>query len=178
MKPVHWNRRLLLNHAYLYANGILHWFAGVLPEPLRGLVYRAVLKRVGTGVYFDSGVYFKFPRQVEIGSYVSINRGCEFYPSHFAKTIIRIGSNVRIGPHARFFGAGHDVEQPGFANKGGDIVVGDACWIGGNCTILPGISIGEGSVVAAGSVVTRDVPANCVVAGVPARVIRKRGAEA
>ena len=53
------------------------------------------------------------------------------------------------------------------------MVIGRDVWIGGNCTILPGVTIGNNVVVAAGAVVTKDVPDNCVVAGVPAKVIRK-----
>jgi acetyltransferase-like isoleucine patch superfamily enzyme len=53
------------------------------------------------------------------------------------------------------------------------VVIGDDVWVGGNATILPGVTIGDGAVVAAGAVVTRDVPAHSVVAGVPAKVVRR-----
>ena len=53
------------------------------------------------------------------------------------------------------------------------VAIGDDVWIGGNCTILPGVTIGNNVVVAAGAVVTKDVPDNCVVAGVPARIIKR-----
>ena len=53
------------------------------------------------------------------------------------------------------------------------VTIGRDVWIGGNCTILPGVTIGNNVVVAAGAVVTKDVPDNCVAAGVPAKVIRK-----
>ena len=56
--------------------------------------------------------------------------------------------------------------------KGAEVHIGNTVWIGGNCTILPGVTIGDNAVVAAGSVVTKDVPANAVVAGNPARVIK------
>ena len=52
------------------------------------------------------------------------------------------------------------------------MTIGDDVWIGGNCTILPGVTIGSNVIVAAGAVVTKDVPDNCVVAGVPARVVK------
>ncbi|RAP58630.1 hypothetical protein BTJ49_05675 [Oleiagrimonas sp. MCCC 1A03011] len=129
---------------------------------------------MGKGVYLDARVYFKFPRRIEIGNFVSINRGCEFYPSHFGKSVIRIGSNVRIGPGVRFFGAGHDIDSATFDDLGGDIRVGDNCWIGGNATLLAGVEVGEGAVIAAGSVVTCDVPPHVVVGGVPAKVLRSR----
>ncbi|MDO4565403.1 MAG: DapH/DapD/GlmU-related protein, partial [Clostridia bacterium] len=52
------------------------------------------------------------------------------------------------------------------------VTIGNDVWIGGNCTILPGVTIGNNVIVAAGAVVTKDVPDNCVVAGVPAKIIR------
>jgi maltose O-acetyltransferase len=57
--------------------------------------------------------------------------------------------------------------------QGMPVTIGNDVWIGGNCTILPGVTIGNNVVVAAGAVVTKDVPDNCLVAGVPAKVIRK-----
>jgi len=174
MRPERWHEALLANHAYLYVINIFHAFAGILPEPLRGLAFRLVMRRMGKGVYIDARVYFKFPWLVEIGNYVSINRGTEFYPSAVKKCLIRLGSNVRIGPHARFYGAGHELDNDEFADTGADIVVGDNTWVGGSAIVLAGVTIGEGAVVAAGSVVTRDVPAYAVVAGSPARVVKMR----
>lgn len=55
---------------------------------------------------------------------------------------------------------------------GKPVTVGEDVWIGGNCTILPGVTIGNNVVVAAGAVVTKDVPDNCVVAGVPAKILK------
>jgi acetyltransferase-like isoleucine patch superfamily enzyme len=176
MQPKNWHRSLFANHTYIYAVNILHFVAGLLPEPLRGFVFKMFLKRAGKGIYIDARVYFKFPHLVELGDYVSIQRGCEFYSSHFAKASIRLGSHVLIGPHSRFFAAGHDPDSEDFADVGKDIVVSDNCWIGGNCTILAGVTIGEGAVVAAGSVVTRDVPSRAIVGGVPAKFIRARRA--
>jgi acetyltransferase-like isoleucine patch superfamily enzyme len=169
-----WHRSLFTNHTFVYGINILHAIAGILPEPLRGLLFKLVLKQSGKGVYIDSRVYFKFPHLVEMGDYININRGCEFYPSHFSKARIRLGSHILIGPHSRFFAAGHDPDSGDFTDIGADIVVGDHCWIGGNCTILAGVTIGEGAVVAAGSVVTKDVPSMAIVAGVPAKFIRMR----
>lgn len=174
MRKKYWHKALLINHAYLYVANIYHAIAGVLPEPLRSLAFRVVMRRMGKGVYIDARVYFKFPWLIEIGDYVSINRGTEFYPSAAKKSLIRLGSNIRIGPHARFYGAGHDLADDDFRDTGAEIVVGDNSWIGGSAIILAGVTIGAGAVVAAGSVVTRDVPAKAVVAGSPARVVRMR----
>ena len=176
MHPVNWHKLLLINHTYLYFTNIYHAVARILPEPLRSLAFRFVLRRMGKGVYIDAKVYFKFPWLVEIGDYVSINRGAEFYPSHAQKSLIRLGSHILIGPHAKFYGAGHDLGDDEFADTGADIVVCDNSWVGGSVIVLAGVTIGEGAVVAAGSVVTRDVPARAVVAGSPARVVKMRPA--
>jgi acetyltransferase-like isoleucine patch superfamily enzyme len=94
---------------------------------------------------------------------------------------IRIGNNVRIAPHAMLIAANHvfsDINRPireqGMAAS--PIVVEDDVWIAGRVSITAGVTVGRGSVIAAGAVVTRDVPPWSVVAGVPAKVIRKRGA--
>ncbi|QKE72898.1 sugar O-acetyltransferase [Arthrobacter citreus] len=87
---------------------------------------------------------------------------------------VRIGKNCMIGPNVGIYTAGHSIE-PKDRNKSGyaiPIRIGDDVWIGGSCTILPGITIGDNSIVAAGSVVTKDVPANTVVAGNPAKFIK------
>lgn len=80
-----------------------------------------------------------------------------------------------IGPNVGFYTAGHSI-QPKDRNKSGygiPITVGNDVWIGGSCVILPGVTIGDHSVVAAGSVVTKDVPANTIVAGNPAKILKK-----
>jgi acetyltransferase-like isoleucine patch superfamily enzyme len=77
-----------------------------------------------------------------------------------------LSSNHCVPPAPqRIFGAGHTKEA---------IAIENDVWIGGNCVILAGVTIGEGSVVAAGSVVTKDIPPYCYAGGVPARVIKRR----
>ena len=89
---------------------------------------------------------------------------------------ITIGENVFIGPFCGFYTATHPLD---FArrNKGLEkalpIKVGDNCWFGANVSVMPGVTIGSGCVIAAGSVVTKDVPDNSLVAGVPAAVKSK-----
>lgn len=87
-----------------------------------------------------------------------------------------IGDNVWIGPNTLITTVGHPISPEGRKKHLAfqkPITIGNNVWIGGNVTILPGVSIGENSVIGAGAVVTKDVPANCVYAGVPARRIRK-----
>jgi acetyltransferase-like isoleucine patch superfamily enzyme len=156
-----------LNLVYLF----LEWF----PHPVRILVFRLLLEHLGKAVLIDYGTYFRYPGKIKIGNEVAINRGCEFYAAHRANGgTITIGNNVAIGPHVVVFSGGHDHTTIDLADTAGPVVIHDFVWIGGNSTILQGVTIGEGAVIGAGSVVTRDVPPYTIAAGNPARVIKSR----
>ena len=89
---------------------------------------------------------------------------------------VHIGDYCMIGPNTLITTVGHPLNPEGRREKkayGRPVTIGNDVWIGGNCTILPGVTIGNNVVVAAGAVVTKDVPDNCVVAGVPARIIKR-----
>lgn len=93
---------------------------------------------------------------------------------------IRIGEWCLIGPNVVMRTANHRYADPNRrireqGHEAADIIIGDDVWIGANVVVVGGVRIGSGAVVGAGSVVTRDVPALAVVAGVPARVIARRG---
>ena len=91
---------------------------------------------------------------------------------------VRIGDNVWIAPNVGIYAAGHplDVEDRiGGEEYAFPVTIGDNVWIGGGVTIIGGVTIGKNAVVAAGSVVIRDVPPDTLVAGNPARVVRKLG---
>ncbi|WP_430592735.1 acyltransferase [Humidisolicoccus flavus] len=106
---------------------------------------------------------------VHIGERVFINRDCYIRPN------TTIGNDVNIGPFVRLITDTHDVgPQKKRAGKvrHDPIVIGDGTWIGASSTVLAGVTIGPGCIVAAGSVVTKDVAANSLVGGVPARFIR------
>jgi len=89
---------------------------------------------------------------------------------------VKIGDGVRIGHDVSLLTINHEVGES-WLRAGtsffGEIVIEDGCWIASRCTVLPGVVIGRGAIVAAGAVVTRNVPANTLVAGVPARVVRQ-----
>lgn len=92
---------------------------------------------------------------------------------------ITIGNDVIMGPNVQIFSENHAFADPGLTIKEqgvikDPVVIGNNCWIGGGATILAGVHIGDGCVVAAGSVVTKSVAANSIVAGVPAKVIKSR----
>jgi maltose O-acetyltransferase len=84
------------------------------------------------------------------------------------------GDDVSIGPEAAILTLGHDPQSPEFVDKGGDVIIGARAWICFRAIILPGVSIGEGAVVAAGAVVSRDVKPYSIVAGSPAKPVGTR----
>lgn len=108
---------------------------------------------------------------------LSIGRGSRINTPLFAELNARIdiGERVSIGHHVVFVTSDHDTSNP--ADRAGKsiakgITIEDGAWIGARATILPGVTIGRGSVVAAGSLVTQSVPANKLVGGVPARAVK------
>jgi acetyltransferase-like isoleucine patch superfamily enzyme len=111
---------------------------------------------------------------IELGHHVGINVGSIVF-SH-GRT--RIGDNALIGPGVVISTAGHAFEDPSQPVRTqpvtvADIDIGAGSWIGSRAVIMPGVRIGVGAVVGAGSVVTSDVPANSLAVGVPARVVRQ-----
>jgi acetyltransferase-like isoleucine patch superfamily enzyme len=97
-----------------------------------------------------------------------------------ARGYVRIGKNVQCGPRITIYAenhnfddASHPIHEQGVRREG--ITIEDDCWLGTGCIILDGVKVGKGSVIAAGCVVTKSVPPYSIVAGVPGRVIRKRG---
>ena len=89
---------------------------------------------------------------------------------------VHIGNNVMIGPNTLITTVGHPLSPMGRRAHMGiaePVTIGNDVWLGGNVTVLPGVHIGNNVVVGAGAVVTKDVPDNCVVAGVPARKIKE-----
>jgi acetyltransferase-like isoleucine patch superfamily enzyme len=87
---------------------------------------------------------------------------------------IRIGHDVDVGPHTHIWTLEHDPDDAEHRTKSGAVTIEDHAWIASRVTILPGVTVGRGAVVAAGSVVTRDVPTMAIVGGVPARIIGQR----
>ncbi|KAL4731640.1 hypothetical protein ACLX1H_000617 [Fusarium chlamydosporum] len=124
--------------------------------------------------WIETPINIDYGTNVKVGSNVFINFNCSIIDT----CTVTIGSRTLIGPNVSFFSGTHPLD-PQLRNGtngpelGGPITVGEDCWIAGNATILPGITIGNGSTVGAGSVVTKDVPPYHVVAGNPAKVLRK-----
>jgi acetyltransferase-like isoleucine patch superfamily enzyme len=104
-----------------------------------------------------------FGSRVDVGENVIIRGGGGIF----------IGNDVLIAAGAALMSQGHPIDPPRWGrNVSKPISIGNEVWIGAHAVVLPGVTIGDGAVVAAGAVVSRDVPSYAVVAGVPARVIR------
>lgn len=115
-------------------------------------------------------LYIDYGKPVTIGEDCFIQQCCTF----FGRGGITIGNGVFIGPKCNLITINHDVNPDNrSATYGRPIVIEDKVWIGINSTILPGVRIGYGSIVGAQSVVTHDVPPMTIVAGNPARIIKK-----
>lgn len=122
-----------------------------------------------------TGVLSNVGDSIEIGDNVGINHYC--YIGVRGKIII--GNNVIFGPRVSVFSENHNYSDPKIPIKmqgvaSATTVIGNDVWIGANSVILAGVSIGDGCVIAAGAVLTKDVSPFCVVGGVPARIIKKR----
>lgn len=129
------------------------------------LGYETVNVSISAPFYCDYGYHILF------GENVFVNLGCYFMDG----APITVGNNVFIGPYTGFYTAAHP-NAPELRNHGLEqarpITIGDNCWFGANVSVMPGVSIGANCVIAAGAVVTKDMPDNAIIAGVPAKVIR------
>lgn len=144
-------------------------------------IKKSMLKKCGKHVYIGQGCDFTF-KNISIGDHVSINKNCMFMCT---RAEIIIGDHVMFGPHVFMITGGHRTDILGrfmdeISNNekrsidDQNIVLEGDNWIGANATILKGVTIGEGSVVAAGAVVTKDIPPFTVWGGVPAKQITSR----
>ena len=137
--------------------------------------FKHTLPQCGDGLYVLPGSVIYYPRNVKLGFNVMMNRGVYIV----APAPVTIGDNVLIGPYTVINSGSHHYSDPNKlirdqGHKLAPIVIEDDVWIGAHATILPGIVLKRGAVVAAGAVVTATVEAFTVVAGVPAKLIRRR----
>lgn len=176
-------------------------FGNALIKRVRGWIFSmSTHQKQGKYLTVADNVHFHNPKYMVIGNNVSIDNGAEFFPlGNGYKSAIKIGNNVHIGSYNRIasmnevlieddvlFAAfvhitdhSHEfkniqlpVREQGVFTKG-VVKIEKGAWLGFRCNILSGVTVGEHAVVAAGAVVTRDVPPYSVVAGCPARVIKK-----
>lgn len=135
--------------------------------------YRALIEELIPGIPESTTICPPFHcdhgHGLELGENVFVNYNAVMLDSG----MIRIGSNTKIGPNAQFYTPNHPIdyiERRKPQETALPITIGEDCWIGGGVTICPGVTIGDRCIVAAGSVVTKDMPDDCLVAGCPAEV--------
>lgn len=118
-------------------------------------------------IFFGKGSNIKVDKNTVINSNVIID----------GRGKIEIGENCSISRNVSIITLGHEPDDKSFALKAGKVTIGKDVWIGIGAIILPGIDIGDAAIIGAGSVVTKDVPKGSIVAGNPAKFIRKRSIE-
>jgi acetyltransferase-like isoleucine patch superfamily enzyme len=141
----------------------------------RNIFYEKTLPVCGKKIYVHPGVYLSYPQNIEIGYNVFINRNTYIA----APVLVKIGDNVMIGPFVMLNSGSHNYENPNQiirdqGHKLLPIIIENDVWIGGHVCVLPGVSIGEGAIVAANAVVTKNVEKYTIVGGIPAKFIGKR----
>jgi len=161
-----------------FAGGVLAFvynqFIGKIPSrKLRRAFLFFWLGSLGRGASVQLDCRFLNGRKVVLGDRTIVNFGCLLDGRKYR---IVTGKDVSIGPEATILTLGHDPQSPEFADRGGEVIIGNHVWIGYRAIILPGVKIGDGAVVGAGAVVTKDVAPNSIVAGNPAREIGTRPA--
>lgn len=145
---------------------------GFATMPENGDLLAEILPNCPRGTLVQPPFYCDYGYNILCGERVYFNYNCTLLD--VGK--IRIGSHVSFGPNVQIYAVTHPVdaaERRKGEEWGVDVTIGDDCWIGGNAVICPGVTIGNRCVVGAGAVVTKDVPNDVMVAGVPARIIKR-----
>lgn len=146
-------------------------------KAIRRVLCRAIFEYAGSDINIEHGAYFGGGAELRIGDRSGIGLGAKLSgPVH-------IGNDVMMGPDVLIYTANHETARtdiPMCQQGNGPskpVVIENDVWIGARCILLPGVHIGSGAILAAGSVITKDVPAYAVVGGNPAKVIKIRGEE-
>jgi maltose O-acetyltransferase len=141
----------------------------------RFAMLQELLGQIGSGTQIKSPFTCDYGAHIRIGRNGFVNYACVFLDCN----LITIGDDAQIAPGVHIYAALHPVD-PEIRRRGLEaakpVTIGHNVWLGGLCVICPGVTIGDNSVIGAGSVVVRDIPANRVAVGNPCRVIREVGA--
>lgn len=147
-----------------------------LDSEARNALIRKLFAKTGERFLVEQPFYCDFGYNISVGENFYTNFGCVILDPGK----VTIGDNVFLAPNVSIYTAGHPLDATQ-RNEGLEyaypVTIGDNVWIGGNSCIMPGVTIGSGSVIGAGSVVTKDIPAGVLAVGNPCRVLRKITAE-
>lgn len=137
----------------------------------RTRILKELLPNAGTGLWLQPPFYCDYGSNIRLGEKVFFNFNCVVLDV----TAVTIGSRTMLGPNVQIYTATHPLDHQQRASGlefAKPITIGEDAWIGGSVVICPGVTIGDRSVIGAGSVVTRDIPSDVFAAGNPCRVIR------
>lgn len=138
----------------------------------RKQLLKKLVKNSGKGLWIEPPFYCDYGYNIHTGKNVFFNFNCCILDVN----IVRIGNDVLVGPNVQIYTATHPLDaatRKSWLEFAKPIRIGNDVWIGGHAVICPGVTIGDGAVIAAGAVVTKDVAENVVVGGNPARVIKQ-----
>lgn len=158
-----------------------YYFSDYRDGEKRREILSELLGGIGENVAIDTPFYCDYGSNIFIGNDVIININCTFVdnrPIYIGNQVL-IASNVQVYtathpvlPQERYVSGWKDKKTDYYITYASPVEIKDNVWIGGGSIILPGVTIGENSVIGAGSVVNRSIPANCVAVGNPCKVIR------
>lgn len=139
---------------------------------LRMQIMQKLLKNVGKNVWIEPDFKCEFGKNITIEDDVYINFGCVILDC----AEVTIGSHSLLGPNIGLYAANHSTDATERINGGcygKPIHIGKNVWLGGDVKVLPGVSIGNNTIIGTGSIVTKNIPANVIAAGNPCKVIRE-----
>lgn len=156
------------------AHDLCHALSQITPSDTKAkdAVLRQLLPHAKDGLFVTPPFFCDYGWNITIGKNFYCNTGCVILDC----APVHIGENVLLAPHVHIYTATHPIspsERAAQVEWAKPVHIGDTAWIGGNAVLCPGIRIGEGTVIGAGSVVTKDIPAYVVAGGNPCRVIRE-----
>ena len=148
----------------------LRWVGHIPSHHIRRLFYRSAGIKIGKGSSIHMWANFFYPLNIEIGEDTIIGNNVFLD----GRAPLKIGNHTDIAAEVLIYNSEHDISSDDFVARTASVQIGDYVFIGPRVIILPGVKIGKGGVVAAGAVVTKDVPDFAIVGGVPAKIIGER----
>ena len=139
-----------------------------LPFNFMRVSYLRIFMKIGKGSFIGRNVDIRFPFNIEIGEHTVINKNCVL---DSRGALLHIGNNVDIAQETNIWTLEHNVDDENHGTISAPVFIDDYVWVASRCTILPGITISKGAVLACGAVVTKNVNSFEIVGGIPAKKI-------